>query len=246
MKWMWVAVVMVGTAGAQQVAMPDVAATPAAVKEMRAKLADWPQLAHYKADNAALAAPAAGEKRVVFFGSSTTENWGRKYDSVFFPGKPYVNRGISGQTSPQMLIRFQQDVVALKPAAVVFLGGTNDVAGNAGPMTLEMTEDNIRSIVAIAQANGIKVILASQLPVLDFPWNKGTNPASALLAMSAWEKEYAAAHGLAYVDYYTALAGPDGDFKPGLSVDGVHPTAKGYEVMTPLVEKVIAEVLAKP
>ena len=216
------------------------------LREMRAKLADWPQLNRYRAENAALAPPANGVNRVVFFGSSTTDNWGRLYGSVFFPGKPYVNRGISGQTTPQMLVRFQQDVVALKPAAVVFLGGTNDVAGNTGPMTLDMTEDNIRSMVTVAQANGIKVILASQLPVIDFPWNKGTHPAAALLAMSAWEKEYAAACGLGYVDYYSVLVGPDGNFKPGLSVDGVHPTAKGYEIMTPVVAKVIDDVLGQP
>jgi lysophospholipase L1-like esterase len=182
----------------------------------------------------------------VFFGSSTTDNWGRRYDSVFFPGKPYVNRGLSGQTTPQMLVRFQQDVVALKPAAVVFLGGSNDVAGNTGPMTLEDTEANIRSMVAIAKANGIKMILASQQPTIEFPWNKGSHPAPALLALSAWEKEYARTQGLAYVDYYSALVGPDGGFREGLSVDGVHPTASGYALMTPVVQRVIDEVLGAP
>jgi lysophospholipase L1-like esterase len=181
---------------------------------------------------------------VVFYGSSTTDNWGRKY-GTFFPGKPYVNRGISGQTTAQMLVRFQQDVVALKPAAVVFLGGTNDVAGNTGPMTLGMTEDNIRSMVAVAEANGIRVILASQLPVIDFPWNMGTHPAAQLRAMSAWEKGFAEGHGLQYVDYYSALAGPDGSFREGLSVDGVHPTAAAYAIMAPLAEKAIAAALEK-
>jgi lysophospholipase L1-like esterase len=224
----------------------EATATASEVKEMRNKLADWAQLGRYRADDAALPAPAAGEKRVVFYGSSTTDNWGRRYDSVFFPGKPYVNRGISGQTTPQMLVRFQQDVVALKPAAVVFLGGSNDVAGNTGASTLGMIEDNIRSMVAIAKANGIKMILASQQPTIEFPWNKGTHPAPMLLALSAWEKEYAAAQGLGYVDYYSALVGPDGSFREGLSVDGVHPTAKGYALMTPVVERVIAQVLQQP
>jgi lysophospholipase L1-like esterase len=214
--------------------------------DLKTKLADWPQLTHYQEENAALLPPAPGERRVVFYGSSTTENWGRRYGSVFFPGKPYVNRGISGQTTPQMLVRFQQDVVKLHPSVVVFLGGTNDVAGNTGPMTLEMTEDNIRSMVAIAQANGIKMILASQLPVRDFPWNKGTHPEARLLALSAWEKDYAASNGLGYIDYYSVLAGPDGDFRPGLAVDGVHPNAKGYELMAPLAEKAISDALTRP
>ena len=220
-------------------------ATPDEMRELRVKLADWPQLGRYQAENAALPSPAPGVKRVVFFGSSTTDNWGRKYGSVFFPGKSYINRGIGGQTTPQMLVRFQQDVVALHPSAVVFLGGTNDVAGNTGPMTLAMTEDNIRSMVAIARANGIKVILASQLPVIDFPWNRGMHPEAALRAMTAWERQYAAAEHLSYIDYYSALVGPDGGFREGLSVDGVHPTAKGYAVMAPLVEAAIEETIGR-
>ena len=215
----------------------------AELEEQKTRLADYPDQKHYRAANATLAPSAPGERRVVFFGSSTTEFWGKRAGSVFFPGKPYINRGISGQTTPQMLLRFQQDVVSLHPAAAVFLGGTNDVAGNSGPVSLETTESYIESMAEIAQANGIKMILASQLPVIDFPWNRGTNPAPALLALSAWEKQYAAAHGLAYVDYYSALVGSDGGFRPGLSSDGVHPTAKGYEVMTPIVEKVLDEVL---
>ena len=241
----WLALVLISgiSASAQGVVATDAPASAAEVKEMRAKLADWAQLGRYREEDAALGPPAAGEKRVVFYGSSTTDNWGRKYDSVFFSGKPYVNRGVSGQTTPQMLVRFQQDVVALHPAAVVFLGGSNDVAGNTGPMTLAATEDNIRSMVAIAKENGIRMILASQQPTIEFPWNKGTHPAATLLALSAWEKQYAQDQGLAYVDYYSVLVGPDGGFKPGLSVDGVHPTAKGYALMAPVVERVIDQVL---
>ncbi len=214
------------------------------IQRMKSQLADWPNLHRYRDEDAALAPPAPGEKRVVFMGDSLTDGWGRGNNgSVFFPGKPYVNRGISGQTTPQMVLRFQQDVVALHPAAVVLLAGTNDVAGNTGPMTPAMIEDNIKSMAEMAQANGIKMILCSELPALMYPWSPAMKPAPMLLELSAWEKEYAAAHGLAYVDYYSALVGPDGAFKPGLSKEGVHPTAAGYAVMGPVVEKVIEQVL---
>jgi lysophospholipase L1-like esterase len=245
MRILWTLLLLTGSITAQQTIIPMATLPASELAAMRAKLEDWPQLHRYRAENAALAAPAAGEKRVVFFGSSTTDNWGRKFDSVFFPGKPYVNRGISGQTSPQMLIRFQQDVVALQPAAVVILGGSNDIAGNTGPSTLEMTEDNLRSMVSIAQANGIKVILASQLPTLEFPWKKGAHPAATLLELSAWERQYAAKHSLVYADYYRILVGPDGGPKEGLTADGLHPTAKGYALMAPVAEEAIAEALGR-
>ena len=229
---------------AQTTSLPAHTCSAAELLEQKNQFADWPDLKHYRSANAVLPAPAPGEKRVVFFGSSTTELWGKQPGSVFFPGKPYLNRGVSGQVSPQMLLRFQQDVVNLHPAAFVFLGGSNDIAGNAGPIPLEDTEANIESMAEIAQANGIKVILASQMPTTEYLWNPGIHPAATLLALSAWEKELAAAHGYAYVDYYSALVGPDGNFRPGLSVDGVHPTAKGYEIMAPVIEKVIRQVLA--
>ncbi len=206
-------------------------------------LTAWADLTRYAADNAALPPVAKGEKRVVFYGSSSVDHWGRKDDSVFFPGEPYVNRGISGETTAQMLLRFEQDVVELKPAAVVFLGGTNDPAGNSGPMSLDVTETNIAAMAAIAQANGIKMILASQLPVTQFPWNKCVHAGPILLALSAWEKVFAAEKHLGYVDFYSALVGEDGNFKPGLSVDGVHPTKRAYELMTPVAEDVIHKVL---
>jgi lysophospholipase L1-like esterase len=142
-----------------------------------------------------------------------------------------------------MVLRFEQDVVELRPAAVVFLGGTNDPAGNSGPMTLDMTETNIEAMAAIAQANGIKMILASQLPVTEFPWNKCVHPGAILLAMSAWEKVFAAEKHLGYIDYYAVLVGEDGNYKPGLSPDGVHPNKKAYELMTPVAEDVIHKVL---
>lgn len=209
------------------------------------KLLDWPDLKHYQAANKALPPPAAGEHRVVFFGSSTTEFWGKRAGAAFFPGRPYVNRGISGQTTPQMLVRFQQDVVALKPKVVVFLGGSNDIAGNTGPTSLEAIQDNIRSMVAIATANGIVMVLASQLPTTDYPWNPGTHPEGDLLKLSTWEKSFAAEQHLIYADYYTALAGKDGNFLPGLSVDGVHPTAAGYKRMEPVAEAAIAKALSR-
>ena len=234
----------VSTAGtAQQADLSRPASSPCNVQNPKKALTDWADFSRYREDNASLELPTATQKRVVFFGSSTTDNWGRRFDTSFFPGKPYINRGISGETTPQMLLRFQQDVVALKPAAVVFLGGSNDVAGNTGRMTLDMTENNIRSMAAIAQANGIKMILASQLPVTSFFWNKCLRPEADLLALSAWEKSFAATHQLGYVDYYSVLAAPDGGFRDGLSLDGVHPNKKAYEIMALIVEKVISSVL---
>jgi lysophospholipase L1-like esterase len=228
---------------AQQVDASGMLNSACSIQNPKKTLADWADFSRYREDNALLDPPTAGQQRVVFFGLSTTDSWGRRFDSSFFPGQPYINRGISGETTPQMLLRFQQDVVALRPVAVVFLGGTNDVAGNTGPMTLEMTENNISAMAAIAQGNGIKMILASQLPVKEFPWNRCLRPETELLALTAWEKNFAAAHQLGFVDYYTALAAPDGSFRPGLSVDGVHPDKKAYEIMAPIVEKVISSVL---
>jgi lysophospholipase L1-like esterase len=208
--------------------------------------ADWPALGRYREDNAKLDAPAAGEKRVVFYGDSITDGWGRQGNGVeFFPGKPYVNRGISGQTTPQMLVRFRQDVVALKPAAVVILAGTNDIAGNTGPSTLEMIEDNFASMCEIAKANHIQVVLASVLPVSEYPWRPGVHPAEKIKTLNKWLKEYAAAHGATYLDYWSAMANAEGGLDKELATDGVHPTPKGYGVMAPLAEKAIALALKK-
>ena len=234
------------SAGSQGTTQPPSANPSCELPPVKKRVLQWTDISRYETDNQTLGPPSVGEKRVVFFGSSTTDNWGRKFDSQFFPGKPYINRGISGETTPQMLLRFQQDVVALKPAAVVFLGGTNDVAGNTGLIPLKMTEDNIRSMYAIAEINGIKFILASQLPVIEFPWNKCLRPEAQLRALSAWEREFAASKHLGYVDYYSALVGPDGSFRPGLSPDGAHPNGKGYDLMAPVVEKVIEQVLSTP
>lgn len=214
----------------------------AKIARMEAKLADWPQLAYYRAANAALRPPAAGEQRVVIFGASVAEYWG-KNRSTFFPGKPYINRGIGGQTSAQMLVRFRQDVINLHPAAVVILEGTNDVSGDR--MTPEMSEENWESMVDLARANGIRVALTSITPVSDFPWHRGLHPAEKIRALNAWLKEYCASHSLVYIDFYSSLVNADGGMKADLTVDGVHATPKGYAVMTPLAEAGIDEALGR-
>ena len=206
---------------------PDVKAVAA----MQAKLADWPQLGRYQADNLTLPKDAFG--RVVFYGDSITDAWGRGVGS-FFPGQPFVNRGISGQTTMQMVVRFRQDVINLHPAAVVILAGTNDIAGNTGPETPEMIEDNFKSMTDLAKANGIRVIVASILPAADYPWRPGLKPAPKIQALNSWLAGYCVTHGFTYLDYYSAMADEAGGMKPGLSSDGVHPTAAGYAVMEPL------------
>ena len=180
------------------------------------RLADWPQLSRYRDDNAKLGPPAAGEARVVFFGDSITDNWGRGAGE-FFPRKPYVNRGISGQTTPQMLVRFSQDVVALKPRAVVVLAGTNDIAGNTGPATPQMIEDNFSAMAAIARQNGIKVVFASILPAAAYPWRPNVRPVGAIRDLNAWLKAYCARERLVYLDYYSAMVGSDGGMQADLS-----------------------------
>jgi lysophospholipase L1-like esterase len=199
---------------------------------------DWANLARYREANATLGPPAPGERRVVFMGNSITDGWAR-YFGEEFPGKPYVGRGISGQTTPQMLVRFRQDVIALKPAVVVILAGTNDIAGNTGPSTLEMIEDNLASMSELAQANGIKVVLASVLPVYDYPWKPGLEPAQKIITLNTWIRQYAAAHGVVYLDYHSAMADTRQGMRQELSSDGVHPNEAGYRVMAPLAEAAI-------
>ena len=203
---------------------------------------DWPNLAAYREANAKLAPPAAGEARVVFLGDSITYAWSRGGRS-FFPGKPYINRGLKGQTTPQMLIRFRQDVLALRPAVVVILAGTNDIAGNTGPSTLEMIEDNLASMADLARANGVRVVLASVLPAADYPWRPGLDPASKILALNAWMRKSAVSNGIVYLDYHSAMSDGAGGLADGLSSDGVHPNDKGYAIMAPLAEQAIAQAL---
>lgn len=215
------------------------------IGSLQQRLADWAQLAHYRAENAQLAAPAPGTRRVVFFGDSITESWGRAAGTRFFPGRPYLNRGISGQTTAQMLVRFRQDVIDLHPAAVVILAGTNDIAGNTGIATQAMIEDNLRSMAELAKANGIRVILASVLPVSDYPWRPGLRPADKVRRLNAWIVQYAHAIGATYLDYYAALADAQGGMDRRFAEDGVHPSAAGYAVMAPLAQRVIDGVLAQ-
>ena len=204
---------------------------------------DWAQLGRYAADDATLPPPAAGQQRVVFLGDSITDGWGRKPGTSFFPGKPFVNRGISGQTTPQMLVRFEQDVVHLHPEVVIILAGTNDVAGNTGPETPAMIEDNFRAMTDIARRNGIRVVLASITPAARYPWRPGVESVPEIRELNGWLRQYAAQQHLVYLDYYSAMADPDGAMKPGLSSDGVHPTQAGYAVMAPLAEAAIAKAL---
>lgn len=205
---------------------------------------DWAYLARYREANAKLGPPARGEQRVVFMGNSITEGWAPLFDSLF-PGKPYIGRGISGQTTPQMLVRFRQDVVDLHPAVVVILAGTNDIAGNTGPSTLEMIEDNFASMTEIAQANGIRVVLASVLPVYDYPWRPGLTPAPKIIELNKWLREYASGHDAVYLDFHTAMADSRGGLPPELARDGVHPTPAGYRIMAPLTDKAIQQALAQ-
>jgi lysophospholipase L1-like esterase len=206
---------------------------------------DWADLSRYRAANNALPPPAPGERRVVFMGNSITDSWAHWFPDMF-PGKPYIGRGISGQTTPQMLVRFRQDVIALKPAVVVILAGTNDIAGNTGPSTLEMIEDNLVSMTELAKANGIRVVLSSVLPVYDYPWKPGLEPAPKIVALNAWIKSYAARAGAVYVDYHSAMADARQGLRAELAIDGVHPNEAGYRVMAPLAEKAIAEALRTP
>ena len=212
---------------------------PAASRSM-----DFGGLQRYREANAKLAAPAPGENRIVFFGDSITEAWHR-YHKEFFIGRPYFDRGISGQTTSQMVIRFRPDVIALKPKVVVILAGINDIAGNTGPATLEDIEGNLTSMVELAKANGIRVVLSSILPADRLPWRRELpNPTEKVLALNAWIKDYAAKSGCVYLDYFSAMADAQNAMKKELQEDAVHPNRAGYDVMEPLAEKAIAEVLA--
>lgn len=205
---------------------------------------DWPNLAQFQEANADLEAPNENEDRVVFMGNSITIGW-LNARPEFFEGKPWVNRGISGQTTPQMLVRFRQDVVDLKPRVVVILAGTNDIAGNTGPSTLEMIVDNIKGMAEIAHANGIKVVLSSTLPAYDYPWKPGLEPAPKIIKLNKMIKAYCEVTGHIYLDYFSAMVDDRGGLPKKYASDEVHPTKEGYAVMEPLVEAAIAEALTK-
>lgn len=199
---------------------------------------DWGQLGRYRDDDARQI--ASGQKPdVVLLGDSITEGWVSKRPGVFTAQR--IGRGISGQTTPQMLVRFRADVITLHPKVVQIMAGTNDIAGNTGPMTPEMTEANIASMTELAQANGIKVILAAIPPAADFPWRPGLEVTDKIGALNDWIRAYAASHHAVYADYWSVLQDGHGAMKPGLAYDGVHPTEQGYDVMLPVLDAALRQ-----
>jgi lysophospholipase L1-like esterase len=232
---------------------PELAAALQAVARNDARLSDWPNLARYREANRSIATPGAGEARVVFMGDSITDAWPQPRFGAFFPGKPYIGRGISGQTTPQMLLRFRPDVIALKPKAVIILAGTNDIAGNTGPMTDEQISGNLASMAELAKANGIRVIFSSILPVSEYHVRPGDTappqttrrPMARITALNAWMKEYTASNGHVYLDYFAAMTDAKGLLRAELSEDDLHPNAAGYAIMAPLAEAAIQAALKK-
>ncbi|MEP6584370.1 MAG: GDSL-type esterase/lipase family protein, partial [Ginsengibacter sp.] len=213
-------------------------------KEEERQKNDWQNLGRYKDANAALASTTSNKPRVVFMGNSITDGW-INADSSFFAGKNYIDRGISGQTTPQMLIRFRPDVIDLKPSVVVILAGINDIAGNTGPMTLEQTFGNIASMAELAKANNIRVVISAVLPAFDFPWHPGMQPADKVIKLNAMLKEYCAKNNVVYLDYFTAMKDERNGLPKNISGDGVHPNLAGYKIMEPLAEKAIAQALKR-
>ena len=244
------AVAAAQTSTATATATPTYDELKARMERFEGRLKDWPGLARYAEANSKLAPPAKGEDRIVFMGDSITDSW---KIAEYFPGKPYVNRGISGQTTPQMVVRFQPDVIALKPKAVVILAGTNDIAGNTGAMSLEAIQNNYRSMAELAKANGIKVVFASILPISDYNKNAQgqtivrsvARQPEKILALNKWLKDYAAANKHIYLDYFSATVDGKGFLRADLANDGLHPHAEGYKLMAPLAQKAIDAALRK-
>jgi lysophospholipase L1-like esterase len=230
---------------------PEIAAALKSLLANDARLRDWAQLGRYREQNRTLGKPAAAEARVVFMGDSITDAWPQPRFGAFFPGRNYVGRGISGQTTPQMLIRMRPDVIALKPKVVVILGGTNDIAGNTGPMTDEQIEGNLASMAELATANGIKVVLSSITPVSNYHVPNPNavpqttqRPLTRVRAINDWIRQYAAAHRHQYLDYFPAMIDDKGMLKAELSGDDLHPNAAGYAIMAPLADEAIQKALA--
>ncbi|MGH9842646.1 MAG: SGNH/GDSL hydrolase family protein [Blastocatellia bacterium] len=221
-----------------------VAALERQVEAQRRLLHDWAGLIRYGSENTELPRPKPDEDRIVFLGDEITERWGQG-ETKFFPGKPYLNRGIRGQTTPQMLVRFRQDVIKLKPKAVVILAGANDIASFVEPITQGMTAENITSIVELAKANDIRVVLASLTPICDcYKKQSLVRPFGKIIGINGWLKEYAVASGSVYLDYYSAMA-EGRNLKKELTGDGLLPNDAGYAVMAPLAEAAIAQALGK-
>jgi lysophospholipase L1-like esterase len=229
---------------------PEMASALTALMRSDTRLRDWPNLARYREANRTLPAPAGNDARVVFMGDSITDAWQQPRYGGFFPGKPYVDRGISAQTTPQMLLRFRADVVDLAPKAVVILAGTNDIAGNTGPMTNEEIQANLTSMSELAHAHDIRVVLASVTPVsashvaspAAVPQTTA-RPMARIQALNDWMKSYATAHGDVYLDYFSAMTDRSGLLRAELSEDDLHPNAQGYAIMAPLAEAAIARAL---
>jgi lysophospholipase L1-like esterase len=241
-------VLSIGVLGQTPTPTPDPNPDKTRADRLQARLNDFANLARYREANAKLAPPATDEKRVVFMGDSITDGW--KLDQ-YFAGLPYVNRGISGQTTPQMLLRFRPDVIDLKPKVVVILAGTNDISGNTGPTTLATIEANLTSMVELAHANGINVVLSTVMPVSDYNKNAAgvqiirtvQRPPAQIAELNAWIKSFCATRKLVYLDYFTTMADDKGFLKVDIANDGLHPNAKGYELIKPLAEEAIKKAL---
>ena len=203
---------------------------------------DWANLRHYQTENEQLAVPESNDKRVVFLGSSIFEHW-TKHMPEFFSNRNYINRGIAGQISPQLLIRFQQDVINLKPKAVIILAGSNDIAGGTGHVSTESIMNNIKSMAELANANGIKVIICAYLPVYDYPWRTGLKPADKIIDLNRAIKLFALKNKHTVLDYFTPFADERNGQKADLTLDGVHPNAAGYRIMAKITEEAIAKAL---
>jgi lysophospholipase L1-like esterase len=229
---------------------PEMATALQGLMRNDVRLRDWPLLARYRDANRTVTPSPAGEARVVFMGDSITDAWPQpRFAATFFPGKPYIGRGISGQTTPQMLVRFRPDVIALKPKVVVILAGTNDLSANTGPMTDEDIQNNLMSMAELAKANGIKVVFSSILPTSAYHAAPNAIPQTTLRPMSRiraindWMKAYASANGHVYLDYFSAMIDETGVMKTELTADDLHPNAAGYAIMAPLAEAAIQRAL---
>jgi lysophospholipase L1-like esterase len=233
-------------------AQPQIPAPPTVIppplRQVASLINDFANTRRYAVENASVKVTAANERRVVFMGDSITDNLHSARFGGFFPGQPYINRGIGGQTTAQMLLRFYPDVIALYPKAVVIFGGTNDIGGNLGPVSLESIEDNLAAMSDLARAHGIKVIMASLTPVCDIPGKPAMTsgrPPETILALNRWIKDFSAKQGFVLLDYFSATVDDKGYFRADITDDGLHPTAKGYEIMNPLAEKAIAQALGQ-